>query len=61
MPLFTGFRIKNDILSQEYSVQAAEESLKRAKENITVAVAQAFLESCIGATFTVVKAEEKPV
>lgn len=44
MPLFTGFRIKNDILSQEYSVQAAEESLKRAKENITVAVAQAFLE-----------------
>lgn len=44
MPLFTGFRIKNNIRSQEYGVQAADESLKRAKESITVAVAQAFLE-----------------
>jgi outer membrane protein len=44
MPLFTGFRIKNDIRTREYGVQAAEESLKRAKESITVAVAQAFLE-----------------
>jgi len=43
MPLFTGFRIKNDTRTQEYNVQAAEESLRRAKENIAVAVAQAFL------------------
>jgi outer membrane protein len=44
MPLFTGFQITNDIKSKRYSVLAAEEALKRAKENIAVAVAQAFLD-----------------
>jgi outer membrane protein len=44
MPIFTGFRITNDIQAKKYGVQAAEESLRRAKENISVAVAQAFLD-----------------
>ncbi len=44
MPLFSGFRIKNDTRTKRYGVQAAEESLKRAKENISVAVARAFLD-----------------
>ncbi|GHT16671.1 transporter [Bacteroidia bacterium] len=44
MPLFTGFQITNDIKVKRYNVQAAEESLKRAKENIAIAVAQTFLD-----------------
>jgi outer membrane protein len=44
MPLFTGFQISNEIKVRQYSVMAAEESLKRAKENIAVAVARAFLD-----------------
>jgi outer membrane protein len=44
MPLFTGFQITNEIKVRQYSVRAAEESLKRAKENIAIAVARAFLD-----------------
>jgi outer membrane protein len=44
MPLFTGFQLRNDIRAKRYSVLAAEESLKKAKENIAIAVAQAFLD-----------------
>ncbi|MDR0688466.1 MAG: TolC family protein [Prevotellaceae bacterium] len=44
MPLFTGFQLSNEIKVRQYSVMAAEESLKRAKENIAVAVARAFLD-----------------
>ncbi|MDR3189033.1 MAG: TolC family protein [Prevotellaceae bacterium] len=44
MPLFTGFQIANDIKVRQYAVKAAEQSLNRAKENIAVAVARAFLD-----------------
>ncbi|GHT72458.1 transporter [Bacteroidia bacterium] len=44
MPLFTGFQITNDIKNKRYSVMVAEESLKKAKENIAIAVAQSFLD-----------------
>ncbi|MDR1343163.1 MAG: TolC family protein [Prevotellaceae bacterium] len=44
MPIFTGFQITNEIKVRHYSVMAAEESLKKAKENVAVAVARAFLE-----------------
>ncbi|MDR2813754.1 MAG: TolC family protein, partial [Prevotellaceae bacterium] len=44
MPLFTGFQIANEVKVRRYSVQAAKESLNRAKENIAVAVARAFLD-----------------
>ncbi|MDR1417221.1 MAG: TolC family protein, partial [Prevotellaceae bacterium] len=47
MPLFTGFQITNEIKVRQYSVMAAEESLKRAKENIAVSVARAFLEALL--------------
>jgi outer membrane protein len=43
MPLFTGFRVVNEIKRNEYNVQAAQQSLKKAQEDIAVAVAQAFL------------------
>jgi outer membrane protein len=44
MPLFTGFQIANEIKVRQYSVKAAGESLNRAKENVAVAVARAFLD-----------------
>jgi len=44
MPLFTGFRITNEIKYNRYSVMAAQEALKKAQEDIAVAVARAFLD-----------------
>lgn len=44
MPLFTGFQITNNIHLQRYTVQAAGEALRRAKESIAVSVAQAYLD-----------------
>ncbi|MDR3365916.1 MAG: TolC family protein [Prevotellaceae bacterium] len=44
MPLFTGFQITNEVKVRQYGVKAAAESLNRAKENIAVAVARAFLD-----------------
>ncbi|MDR0414809.1 MAG: TolC family protein, partial [Prevotellaceae bacterium] len=44
MPIFTGFQISNEIKVRQYGVLAAEEALKKAKENIAVAVARAFLD-----------------
>jgi outer membrane protein len=44
MSLFSGFRISYDIIRNQYNVKAAQESLRKAQENISVQVAQAFLD-----------------
>lgn len=44
MPLFTGFQLPNEVKVRQYSVMAAGEALNRAKENIAIAVARAFLD-----------------
>jgi outer membrane protein len=44
MPLFTGFQLPNEVKVREYSVKAAEAALNRAKENVAIAVARAFLD-----------------
>ncbi len=44
LPLFTGFQITNEIALAKLNLQAATEDLNKAKEDISVAVAQSFLQ-----------------
>ncbi|MDR1810666.1 MAG: TolC family protein [Prevotella sp.] len=45
MPLFTGFRIPNETRKNELNLQAAIETLKKAKDDIALQVASAYLET----------------
>lgn len=45
MPVFTGFRIKNQIKADQYSLKAASENLEKAKRDITVQVASYYLNA----------------
>ncbi|GAB6013102.1 TolC family protein [Viscerimonas tarda] len=45
LPLFTGFRIPNEIKMNELNLQAATEGLKRVKENKELQVASLYLEA----------------
>ena len=45
MPIFTGFRIPNQIKADEYSLKAAAENLEKAKRDITVSVASYYLNA----------------
>lgn len=45
MPIFTGFRIPNQIKADEYSLKAATENLEKAKRDITVSVASYYLQA----------------
>lgn len=45
MPIFTGFRIPNQIKADEYSLKAATENLEKAKRDITVLVASYYLQA----------------
>lgn len=45
MPIFTGFRIPNQIKADEYSLKAATENLEKAKRDITVSVASYYLNA----------------
>jgi outer membrane protein len=42
--LFSGFRIKNTIAAQEFNAKASREDVNKAKENMAVEVAQAYLQ-----------------
>ncbi len=44
MPVFTGFRIPNQIKMDELNLQAATEGLKKAKENLELQVVSLYLE-----------------
>lgn len=44
MVLFSGFRIKNSIYSQDFALKASSEDLKKAKESISVNIASAYLQ-----------------
>jgi outer membrane protein len=44
IPIFTGFRIPNQIKADEFSLQAATEGLRKATENLELQVASLFLE-----------------
>ena len=44
LPIFQGFRIKNDITMSKLNLAAATVDLEKAKEDISVAVAQAFVQ-----------------
>lgn len=44
MPLFTGFKIPNEIKMNELNLQASIEGLEKAKENLQVQVASLFLD-----------------
>lgn len=44
VPLFTGFRIPNQIKSDELNLQAAVEGLKKAKENLELQVVSLYLD-----------------
>lgn len=44
VPLFTGFRISNQIKSDELNLQAAVEGLKKAKENLELQVVSLYLD-----------------
>ncbi|MCK9311105.1 MAG: TolC family protein [Bacteroidales bacterium] len=44
LSLFSGFQIKNSIEVQKYNLQASLEDLKKAKENISVNIASAYLQ-----------------
>lgn len=44
MPVFDGFKIKNDIAARKLDLMAATETLKKAKEDLTVGVASYFLQ-----------------
>lgn len=43
-PLFTGFKIKNDIKAKEFDLLAATEGLKKAKENMELQITSYFLD-----------------
>lgn len=43
-PLFTGFKIPNQIKADEFSLKAATEGLKKAKENLELQVTSLYLE-----------------
>lgn len=45
MPIFTGFRIPNQVKVDEYSLKAATENLEKAKRDITVSVATYYLNA----------------
>lgn len=45
LPIFTGFRINNEIKASEYSLKAATENLNKAKLDITVNVATYYLNA----------------
>ena len=45
VPLFTGFRIPNQIKSDEYSLKAASENLRQARRNVGVQVATYYLNA----------------
>lgn len=45
MPIFTGFRIPNQIKSEEYSLKAASENLRLARRNVSVQVATYYLNA----------------
>lgn len=45
VPLFTGFRIPNQIKSEEYSLRAASENLRQAQRNVGVQVATYYLNA----------------
>jgi outer membrane protein len=45
MPLFTGLRIPNEIKMNELNLQAATETLKKAKDDIALQVASVYLET----------------
>ncbi len=44
IPVFTGFRIPNQIVLSRLNLQAAAEELKRAKENISIQITSAYLQ-----------------
>ena len=44
MPLFTGFRISNEIKVNELNLKAATENLNKAKDNISLQIASSYLE-----------------
>lgn len=44
MPLFTGFKIPNDVKAKKFSLQAATEGLKKAKENLELQITAYYLE-----------------
>lgn len=44
MPLFDGFKIKNDIAAKKLDLQAATETLNKAKEDLAIGVASYFLQ-----------------
>jgi outer membrane protein len=44
MILFSGFKVKNAIDAQNYSLQASSEELKKAKESLAVSIASAYLQ-----------------
>lgn len=44
VPLFTGFKIPNQIKADEFSLKAATEGLKKAKENLELQVTSLYLE-----------------
>lgn len=45
MPLFTGFRIPNQIKADEYSLKSATETLEKAKRDVTIQVASYYLNA----------------
>lgn len=45
VPLFTGFRIPNQIKSDEYQLKAASENLRQARRNVSVQVATYYLNA----------------
>ncbi|MDR1738103.1 MAG: TolC family protein [Candidatus Symbiothrix sp.] len=45
IPLFTGFRIPNEIARDKLSLQAATENLERAKEDLAINIASLFLQA----------------
>ncbi|WP_085535478.1 TolC family protein [Massilibacteroides vaginae] len=44
MPIFDGFKIKNDIAAKKLDLQAATETLNKAKEDLSIGVASYFLQ-----------------
>jgi outer membrane protein len=44
MVLFSGFRVKNNIEAQNFSLKASSEELKKAKESMSVSIASAYLQ-----------------
>lgn len=44
VPVFTGFRITNDIASKRYTLEASTQDLEQAKNDISITIAQYFLQ-----------------